>query len=517
MKKAVIIIIMFNWSIGVYAQFAGGDGSPGSPYQVTNAAQLNSVRDNMSSHFIQTADIDLNVAPYNTGSGWAPIGNSSTVFTGYYDGGGHTISNLFVYLDDGYAGLFGRISGATITKLGVINADVSGQYNVGGLAGAILGNSTISLCYSTGQISVIDGGYDGGGLVGYCTNTSTISNCYSHASVIEAESTVGGLLGELWSGTVLNCYSTGSIYAETPDNEGGLIGSCYGTVTDCFWDTQTSGNTSSENGTGKTTAEMKTLATFTDQTTAGLTTAWDFETNPNDDVADDDYWDMDLSGTINNGYPYLYWQDGGDVSLPVELAYFNAVVENNAVSLQWRSESETDNLGYIIERKSVSLESWITIAAYNMNRELQGKGNSTSATFYTWTDNTCKPGETYQYRLADVNSRGIVNILATVEITFSSHGLPDKTSLLPAYPNPFNPETRISYSLANDANVNLTVVDLLGRVIAHIIRDKAQTAGEYAVSWSGRDDNGLACPAGMYMVVLKTGNYTAAQKVMLVK
>jgi len=501
------------------AQFAGGDGSPGSPYQVANAAQLNSVRDYMSSHFIQTANIDLNIAPYNTGEGWAPIGNSSTVFTGNYDGGGHTISNLYVYLEDGYAGLFGRISNATITKLGVINADVTGQYNVGGLAGAILGNSIISLCYTTGQISVIDGGYDGGGLVGYCTNTATISNCYSHASVDDAESTVGGLLGELWSGTVVNCYSTGNANADYSDFESGLIGSTYsGTVTDCFWDTQTSGLATSEGGgTGKTTAEMKTLATFTDETTAGLTTAWDFETNPNDDAADGDFWDFDLTGTINNGYPYLYWQDGGEVSLPVELSYFKAVIEYNTVNLIWKSESETDNLGYILERNTGSQSQWISIASYNANTELQGKGNSTSATTYSWFDKTCKSGETYQYRLSDVNVKGVVNILATVEITVSGNSLPNTTALLPAFPNPFNPETQITYQLAQNANVNITVVDLLGRVIAHIIRDRAQTAGEYSVSWTGHNDNGLVCPTGMYLVVLKAGDYTAAEKVMLVK
>jgi len=58
MKKTVTSIIILIWSIGAFAQFAGGDGSPGSPYQVATATQLNSVRDYMSSHFLQTADID---------------------------------------------------------------------------------------------------------------------------------------------------------------------------------------------------------------------------------------------------------------------------------------------------------------------------------------------------------------------------------------------------------------------------------------------------------------------------
>jgi hypothetical protein len=68
---------------------------------------------------------------------------------------------------------------------------------------------------------------------------------------------------------------------------------------------------------------MKTLATFTDTTTTGLTTAWDFVGNYNDDSGNDDIWDMDYSGLINAGYPYLSWEDGDDVSLPVELSSFS--------------------------------------------------------------------------------------------------------------------------------------------------------------------------------------------------
>ena len=72
-----------------------------------------------------------------------------------------------------------------------------------------------------------------------------------------------------------------------------------GTVTNSFYDTTTSGKTDSgtqsNKGTGKTTAQMKTLATFTDTTTSGLSTSWDFN----------NIWKIDTSGTVNGGYPYL--------------------------------------------------------------------------------------------------------------------------------------------------------------------------------------------------------------------
>ena len=76
---------------------------------------------------------------------------------------------------------------------------------------------------------------------------------------------------------------------------GGTDGSSGITITDSFYDSTTSSHSYFINGTGKTTAEMKTLATFTDTTTTGLSTSWDFDT----------IWNIDTSGTINDGYPYL--------------------------------------------------------------------------------------------------------------------------------------------------------------------------------------------------------------------
>ena len=66
-------------------------------------------------------------------------------------------------------------------------------------------------------------------------------------------------------------------------------------MTDSFYDNAISGQSDTGKGTGKTTAEMKKLATFTDTATTGLSTSWDFNS----------IWNIDTSGTINDGYPYL--------------------------------------------------------------------------------------------------------------------------------------------------------------------------------------------------------------------
>ena len=132
---------------------------------------------------------------------------------------------------------------------------------------------------------------------------------------------VGGLLGYVTSSSdpnnIKNCYSTGKVIYSggTNPTDKGFVGSAVypGNVySDNFFDKDSSAQTSASKlepsaATGKTTTEMKTLATFTDTTTTGLTTAWDFVGNPNDDKANNEYWDLDPNKKINKGYPYLLW------------------------------------------------------------------------------------------------------------------------------------------------------------------------------------------------------------------
>jgi hypothetical protein len=109
----------------------------------------------------------------------------------------------------------------------------------------------------------------------------------------------GSLEGSNRGGTVTNCYSTGAVIGAS--KVGGLLGYqrpsslALGDVTYCFWDTQTSGQTTSAGGTGKTTAEMKMAGTFLD---AG----WDFvgeTTNGTQDI----WWILE-----SQDYPRLSWE-----------------------------------------------------------------------------------------------------------------------------------------------------------------------------------------------------------------
>ncbi|HTP81106.1 MAG TPA: GLUG motif-containing protein, partial [Bacteroidota bacterium] len=266
---------------GIHLVTAVAPATSNGSYLIASLDNLYWVTQNSSSwnsSFLQTADIDASqTSGWASGSGFTPIGYSGNYFGGSYNGNGHIISNL--YISRGGTSAVGMIgfakAGASITNVGMVNANIHGQSYVGGLVGDCYGS--ISYCYSTGSVS---GGSIVGGLVGGLITTS-ISNDYSRASV-SGSSNVGGLAGYLLSASVNNSYSTGS------SNGGGLIGSG-SPANNSFWDTQTSGQSGSASGTGETTALMKTQSTFTG---AG----WDF-TNT---------WAMDAG--VNNGYPALIWQ-----------------------------------------------------------------------------------------------------------------------------------------------------------------------------------------------------------------
>jgi len=164
---------------------------------------------------------------------------------------------------------------------------VNGHANIGGLVGRNWG--TVSNSYS---IANAIGEYTVGGLVG--NNFETVSNSYSAGNVTGGEE-VGGLVG-LNEGTVSNSYSTGSVSGN--EDVGGLVGRNYGTVYDSFWDVETGGQATSDGGTGKTTAQMKSTTTFSD---AG----WNIVAVGGSDERNTSYmWNI----ADNETYPFLSWQ-----------------------------------------------------------------------------------------------------------------------------------------------------------------------------------------------------------------
>lgn len=335
---------------GFHAQYGGGIGEPDDAYLIYTAAHLNVIGsrpDDWEKHFKLMADIDLSGYTYDRAV-IAPDmddGNESfdgNAFAGGFDGNGHVISHLTIS-GKSYLGLFGRIDGVEEVKdvalldvnitgsgddIGSLAGDnfgrivhcfgsgmIKGNWWVGGLIGFNAGRITAS--YST---ATIDGWCEVGGLVGLNGNNGSVTECYS-ASTVNASGDVGGLIG-FNNGLVRNCYSSSAVrggmdigglvgYHETgsivnshsfgkvsgDDIVGGLVGDVLnGHETGCFWSTETSGQTTSACGIGKTTVEMQSSATF-------LETGWDF-TDEVENGTKDIWWIDD-----GKNYPRLRWEE----------------------------------------------------------------------------------------------------------------------------------------------------------------------------------------------------------------
>jgi hypothetical protein len=198
---------------------------------IYTAGELSAINTNSTTlgyYYILMADLDL--SGYSSGTGWNPIGTSATKFTGIFDGNGHTIRNLAINdSTNDYKGLFGYTFAAEIKNLALKDVSVSGDENVGALAGRS-DSGKISNCSAVG--TVIGNTQYAGGLVGYKLNGAVED---SHASVnVSGNSTSsGGLIGYCDSASITNCYATGSVKGSR--NVGGLIGYfATDSITNCY-------------------------------------------------------------------------------------------------------------------------------------------------------------------------------------------------------------------------------------------------------------------------------------------
>lgn len=266
LKSFMLATFLMISNLTMYAQWTG-NGTVDDPFQIRTVEDLALLADSISSangiHFSGNFfrlenDLDLNVTPWNAGTGWLPIGiNTNRYFGGNFDGNGHTVSNLYIntksssFYDQYFGGLFGAVSGGTIRNLGVLNSNISIDLDnymyihCGALAGTVRGiGAIVANCYATGHINTISTGayfYMVGGLVGYGlgsgdSNPITFSGCYSSCTVQATGQTnsplnVGGLIGTIDTGILEDCYATGDVTGSVTTqpytllNVGGLLGS----------------------------------------------------------------------------------------------------------------------------------------------------------------------------------------------------------------------------------------------------------------------------------------------------
>lgn len=216
-----------------------GAGTTSDPYKITTLSQLqsiNSIPDSLSKNYILMNDLDFSSSNYdsdgdNSNGNWTAIGSYGNTFTGTFDGNGHTISGMNIYIQDSdNQGLFGYIEGnsAEIKNVGLIGGSVSGRNSIGAIVG-LNNDGAITNCYSTGDVSSTKAGYGYiGGIVGINGSNGKITDCYSKGDITGDLNNVGGIVGgNNGNGEITNCYSTGEISATESGGFciGGILGS----------------------------------------------------------------------------------------------------------------------------------------------------------------------------------------------------------------------------------------------------------------------------------------------------
>ncbi len=210
---------------------------------------------------------------------------------------------------------------------------------------------------------------------------------------------------------------------------------------------------------------------------------------------------------LPGGYYTLATTNPVDSPLPVELVSFTLAPKDNGVLIEWKTASETDNVGFILQRSFIRDGVYTEVASYRTNDALKGLGTSPNGKTYAYFDNDrLQAGQTYFYKLLDVDFSGNITEHPVKEIT-----LPREYSLSQNYPNPFNPTTTIEFSLRQDGRTVLEIYSVLGQKVATLV-DGALKAGAYQIQF-----NGARLSSGLYFYRLRSGAFVSIKKMMLVK
>ena len=199
-----------------------------------------------------------------------------------------------------------------------------------------------------------------------------------------------------------------------------------------------------------------------------------------------------------------------DELVPVELALFEAVPANGGVEIRWHTQSETENLGFDIYRSNDDGQTYSRIN----QRRIEGAGTTREKTMYSYIDEAVAQGTLYYYKLSDVDFRGNTTWHGPVDVVVPV--VPERYKIGPCYPNPFNPETTIQYTVNKTAQISIRVYDIQGRIVKELLNEK-KDSGVYELQWDGTDAFQNPVASGTYFVRMSGKNFAASYKVLLLK
>jgi hypothetical protein len=215
--------------------------------------------------------------------------------------------------------------------------------------------------------------------------------------------------------------------------------------------------------------------------------------------------------------------------VPVELSAFEAMSADGAVKLSWSTAAEIENFGFNVFRNAAANGEYEKINT----RIIPGAGNSTEPQHYAYVDANVTPGNTYWYKLQNVDFNGNskfhgpvpVTVEATTTVAETVAGTPTEFGLMQNYPNPLsphgrgvfdNPSTVISFQLPVNSQVKLAIYNTAGQLIRELTSGEF-ASGKHNVTWDGLDGNGERVGSGVYLYRIEADSFVSMKKMILTK
>ena len=210
-----------------------------------------------------------------------------------------------------------------------------------------------------------------------------------------------------------------------------------------------------------------------------------------------------LERVLRGTFDHVQFNDGRVT--PVELVTFDARRTGSNVTLDWATASEQNSGWYEVER-AVNVGNNLV---FERIETVPAAGNSTTRREYTTVDNTVSTGS-YVYRLRMVDRDGTFDYSDEVAVVIGDNQN-NALSISEARPNPVSGIANVDYTITNAGIVRIELTDMIGRTVSTLFEGNV-SAGTYSVEVSAE---GLA--AGMYQIVIKSGDSVATRSLQVVK
>ena len=202
---------------------------------------------------------------------------------------------------------------------------------------------------------------------------------------------------------------------------------------------------------------------------------------------------------------------GSEVPLPVVLSSFFAQYINSVPTIYWTTQSETNNIGWNLYRSESENPGQMIQINFNL---IPGSGTTSIPTNYIYEDEyEVIPNNTYWYWIESIDCSGETDIYGPSSLTIPEEGenipeLPTTTVLKGNYPNPFNPDTKIEFDIAENETANLIIYNARGQILESTTFEH----GVHTYQWDASEYG-----SGVYLYELKSESYTETKKMILLK